>query len=161
MPSRLSSSRDGCSVWWRRMPSSWASTWAVSTRCSHLTISPATGPTTPVTWLLPEHPCYLLITPNQVLHLGYPGSAASLAQQQGRAGRGTRPALSLLVAHDGPLDQAVASDAARLLSIPPEGCVLPYSPITTVLLTSAHLLLAAFYLPAAHYLLLTTCFLST
>ena len=108
-----------------------------------------------------QHPCYLVATPKQVLHLGYPGSAASLAQQQGRAGRGTRPALSLLVAHDGPLDQAVASDAARLLSIPPEGCVLPYSPITTVLLTSAHLLLAAFYLPAAHYLLLTTCFLST
>ena len=43
-----------------------------------------------------------------VLHLGYPGSAASLAQQQGRAGRGTRPALSLLIASDGPLDQAAA-----------------------------------------------------
>ena len=53
-------------------------------------------------------PCYLVITPDQVLHLGYPGSAASLAQQQGRAGRGTRPALSLLIASDGPLDQAAA-----------------------------------------------------
>ena len=75
-----------------------------------------------------QHPCYLVATPKQVLHLGYPGSAASLAQQQGRAGRGTRPALSLLVAQDEALDQAVAQDAARLLAMPAEGCVLPSPP---------------------------------
>ena len=37
------------------------------------------------------------------LHLGYPGSAASLAQQAGRAGRGGKDAIALLVAQDNPL----------------------------------------------------------
>ena len=37
--------------------------------------------------------------------VGYPGTVASLWQQAGRAGRGTRHALAVLVAQDGPLDQ--------------------------------------------------------
>lgn len=36
---------------------------------------------------------------------GYPNSISSLRQQAGRAGRGTREALAILVAHDNPLDQ--------------------------------------------------------
>ncbi|KXZ56975.1 hypothetical protein GPECTOR_1g880 [Gonium pectorale] len=39
------------------------------------------------------------------IHLGFPGSVASLRQQAGRAGRRERASVSLLVAFDGPLDQ--------------------------------------------------------
>jgi DEAD/DEAH box helicase domain-containing protein len=39
------------------------------------------------------------------LLVGYPGTVASLWQQAGRAGRGTLPALAVLVAQDSPLDQ--------------------------------------------------------
>ena len=39
------------------------------------------------------------------LHLGFPGTIASLWQQSGRAGRREQQALSVYVAFDGPLDQ--------------------------------------------------------
>jgi len=39
------------------------------------------------------------------LLVGYPGTIASLWQQAGRAGRGTRRALTVLIALDDPLDQ--------------------------------------------------------
>eukprot|EP00638_Chattonella_subsalsa_P000234 CAMPEP_0117767162 /NCGR_PEP_ID=MMETSP0947-20121206/21430_1 /TAXON_ID=44440 /ORGANISM="Chattonella subsalsa, Strain CCMP2191" /LENGTH=1052 /DNA_ID=CAMNT_0005590729 /DNA_START=41 /DNA_END=3200 /DNA_ORIENTATION=+ len=39
------------------------------------------------------------------IHVGYPGTVCSLWQQAGRAGRGARQSLSVLVALDGPLDQ--------------------------------------------------------
>ncbi len=39
------------------------------------------------------------------LHLGFPGSIASLRQQAGRAGRRGGHSLALYVAFDGPLDQ--------------------------------------------------------
>ncbi|CAH8312661.1 unnamed protein product [Eruca vesicaria subsp. sativa] len=39
------------------------------------------------------------------LHLGFPGSIASLWQQAGRSGRRERPSLAVYVAFDGPLDQ--------------------------------------------------------
>ncbi|CAL5362421.1 unnamed protein product [Camellia sinensis] len=39
------------------------------------------------------------------LHLGFPGSIASLWQQAGRSGRREKPSLAVYVAFDGPLDQ--------------------------------------------------------
>jgi DEAD/DEAH box helicase domain-containing protein len=39
------------------------------------------------------------------LHLGFPGSIASLWQQAGRAGRREQACLSIYVGWDGPLDQ--------------------------------------------------------
>ncbi|KAL0027014.1 hypothetical protein WJX79_008750 [Trebouxia sp. C0005] len=39
------------------------------------------------------------------LHLGFPGSVASLWQQAGRAGRREQPSTSIYIAFDGPLDQ--------------------------------------------------------
>ena len=39
------------------------------------------------------------------VHVGYPGSIASTWQQAGRAGRGGRRSLSILVASSGPVDQ--------------------------------------------------------
>eukprot|EP00964_Phaeocystis_antarctica_P064304 scaffold38671_cov57-Phaeocystis_antarctica.AAC.2 len=58
------------------------------------------------------------------------------------------------------LDQAVASDAARLLAMPAEGCVLPLLLVytaATILLTSNYLLPAACcVLRTAYYSLLAT-----
>ena len=49
------------------------------------------------------------------LHLGFPGTIASLWQQAGRAGRREQMALSIMVAFDSPLDQYFIADPARLL----------------------------------------------
>ena len=55
-----------------------------------------------------------------VVMLGYPGSSASLWQQVGRAGRGTRPAAAIMVAYNSPVDQFFASHPNALLQRPPE-----------------------------------------
>ena len=54
------------------------------------------------------------------LHLGFPGTVASLVQQSGRAGRRGRRALGVYVAFDGPLDQYFMRDPARLFERPIE-----------------------------------------
>ena len=66
------------------------------------------------------------------LHLGFPGSAASLWQQSGRAGRlrgddsGDRHALSIYVAFEGPLDQFFMRAPRRLFDVSMErACVDP------------------------------------
>ena len=58
------------------------------------------------------------------LHLGYPGSISSLWQQAGRAGRGGRPSLSIIVCFDSPVDQYFARFPDKLLRAPVEGVVL-------------------------------------
>ncbi|MBI5879525.1 MAG: DEAD/DEAH box helicase [Chloroflexi bacterium] len=51
---------------------------------------------------------------------GYPGTAASLWQQAGRAGRGTGDALTVLIAGDDPLNQYFARNPAALFARPVE-----------------------------------------
>jgi DEAD/DEAH box helicase domain-containing protein len=46
---------------------------------------------------------------------GYPGSISSFWQQAGRAGRGTRDGLAIMVAHDDPLEQFLVSEPHRVL----------------------------------------------
>jgi len=50
------------------------------------------------------------------LHVGFPGTKSSFLQQAGRAGRGSRDALSILIAMDCPIDQFLINNAKRLLS---------------------------------------------
>ena len=52
--------------------------------------------------------------------VGYPGTVASLWQQAGRAGRGTRHALAVLVAQDSPLDQYFLRHPGDLFGRPHE-----------------------------------------
>ena len=54
------------------------------------------------------------------LHLGFPGSVASLTQQAGRAGRRGGRALGVYVAFDSPLDQRFLREPERLFGKPTE-----------------------------------------
>ncbi|GIL86775.1 hypothetical protein Vretifemale_15010 [Volvox reticuliferus] len=54
------------------------------------------------------------------LHLGFPGSVASLRQQAGRAGRRQQESLSLVVGFDGPLDQHFMRHPEHLFGRPVE-----------------------------------------
>ncbi|VVB13674.1 unnamed protein product [Arabis nemorensis] len=56
------------------------------------------------------------------LHLGFPGSIASLWQQAGRSGRRERPSLAVYVAFDGPLDQYFMKFPTKLFRGPIECC---------------------------------------
>ncbi|XP_021674858.2 uncharacterized protein LOC110660749 isoform X3 [Hevea brasiliensis] len=56
------------------------------------------------------------------LHLGFPGSIASLWQQAGRSGRREKPSLAVYVAFDGPLDQYFMKFPKKLFSSPIECC---------------------------------------
>ncbi|KAJ4960378.1 hypothetical protein NE237_020288 [Protea cynaroides] len=56
------------------------------------------------------------------LHLGFPGSIASLWQQAGRSGRRERPALAVYVAFEGPLDQYFMKFPQKLFWSPIESC---------------------------------------
>ncbi|XP_057952391.1 uncharacterized protein LOC131146670 isoform X2 [Malania oleifera] len=56
------------------------------------------------------------------LHLGFPGSIASLWQQAGRSGRRERPSLAVYVAFDGPLDQYYMKFPQKLFRSPVECC---------------------------------------
>ncbi|MFQ3586360.1 MAG: DEAD/DEAH box helicase [Fimbriimonadaceae bacterium] len=59
-----------------------------------------------------------------VLMNGYPGTVASFWQQAGRAGRGTREGLAIMVAHDDPLEQFLLRDPNRLLGSDPESVAI-------------------------------------
>ncbi|KAK7328471.1 hypothetical protein VNO77_22578 [Canavalia gladiata] len=56
------------------------------------------------------------------LHLGFPGSIASLWQQAGRGGRRDRPSLAIYVAFGGPLDQYFMKHPNKLFGRPIECC---------------------------------------
>ncbi|GMH17030.1 hypothetical protein Nepgr_018871 [Nepenthes gracilis] len=56
------------------------------------------------------------------LHLGFPGSVASLWQQAGRSGRRGRPSLSVYVAFESPLDQYFMRFPEKLFRSPVECC---------------------------------------
>ncbi|XP_018685896.1 uncharacterized protein LOC103993793 isoform X1 [Musa acuminata AAA Group] len=56
------------------------------------------------------------------LHLGFPGSVASLWQQAGRSGRRARPSLAVYVAFEGPLDQYFMKFPQKLFGSPIEHC---------------------------------------
>lgn len=58
------------------------------------------------------------------LLVGYPGAIASMWQQAGRAGRGSDPSLSILIALDNPLDQYYARHPDILLGKPNENALL-------------------------------------
>lgn len=54
------------------------------------------------------------------LHLGFPGTVASLWQQAGRSGRRGQPSLAVYIAFDGPLDQYFMKQPSRLFQRPIE-----------------------------------------
>ncbi|KAL6995021.1 hypothetical protein U1Q18_005155 [Sarracenia purpurea var. burkii] len=56
------------------------------------------------------------------LHLGFPGSIASLWQQAGRSGRREKPSLAIYVAFEGPLDQYFMKLPQKLFRSPIECC---------------------------------------
>ncbi|XP_020572904.1 uncharacterized protein LOC110019546 isoform X2 [Phalaenopsis equestris] len=56
------------------------------------------------------------------LHLGFPGSVASLWQQAGRSGRRSKPSLAVYVAFEGPLDQYFMKFPDKLLTRSVEYC---------------------------------------
>jgi DEAD/DEAH box helicase domain-containing protein len=76
--------------------------------------------------------------------VGYPGTIASLWQQAGRAGRGTRRALTVLIALDDPLDQYFMRHPHDLFGRPHEHALIdPSNPYILEL----HLLCAAHEIP--------------
>ncbi len=78
---------------------------------------------------------------------GYPGTVASLWQQAGRAGRGGKASLAVLVAGDDQLDQWLMAHPTELFTRPAEPAVInPANP--TVL--GSHLACAAFEQPLSH-----------
>lgn len=78
------------------------------------------------------------------LHLGFPGTIASMWQQAGRAGRREQPSLSIYVAWEGPLDQYFMSYPSRLFSRPIEAAAV--DPLNNAAL-DGHLACAAAELP--------------
>ncbi|MBC7236491.1 MAG: DEAD/DEAH box helicase, partial [Chloroflexi bacterium] len=76
--------------------------------------------------------------------VGYPGTIASTWQQAGRAGRGSRPSLAMLVASSSPLDQYIVKHPDYFFGQSPEHALL--NPDNLYLLLR-HLPCAAFELP--------------
>ncbi|MBP7461420.1 MAG: DEAD/DEAH box helicase [Candidatus Delongbacteria bacterium] len=75
---------------------------------------------------------------------GFPGSISSLWQQSGRAGRGQKPALTLLVATSSPIDQYLMQHPEYAFQQSPEHAVI--NPDNLLVLTD-HLKCALFEIP--------------
>lgn len=75
---------------------------------------------------------------------GYPGTIAATWQQAGRAGRGSEPALAVLVTTAAPLDQFLAHHPAYFFERSPEHALINPD---NLLILLAHLRCAAFELP--------------
>jgi DEAD/DEAH box helicase domain-containing protein len=75
---------------------------------------------------------------------GYPGSSSSFWQQAGRAGRGTRDGLAIMVAHEDPLEQFLIRQPEMLLNSQRDGIALDPSNSD---IARQHLLCAAFEVP--------------
>lgn len=75
---------------------------------------------------------------------GYPGSIAATWQQVGRAGRGSRPSLAVLVATASPLDQFLAHHPAYFFERSPEQALINPD---NLLILLGHLQCAVFELP--------------
>ncbi|MDW8226175.1 MAG: DEAD/DEAH box helicase [Anaerolineales bacterium] len=79
-----------------------------------------------------------------VILVGFPGSIASFRQQAGRAGRGSDPALALLVASSDPIDQYLARHPDYLFGRSPEQALINPDHLLILL---QHLRCALFELP--------------
>lgn len=78
------------------------------------------------------------------LIVGYPGTIAATWQQAGRAGRGEKPSLAVLVASPNPLDQYLAQHPGYFFGRSPEhGMINP----DNLLILLGHIRCAAFELP--------------
>jgi len=78
------------------------------------------------------------------LLVGYPGTIASTWQQAGRAGRGRRDAVNILIGHDNPLDQYFMRHPDELFGRPHESALLDPGNLHVL---KAHLTCAAFESP--------------
>jgi ATP-dependent helicase YprA (DUF1998 family) len=74
------------------------------------------------------------------LTTGYPGSVSSLWQQAGRAGRGGRNSLAIMIMFDGVLDQYFVQRPHALLTRQPEAAVID---VHNEVVLRSHLLCAA------------------
>eukprot|EP00127_Corallochytrium_limacisporum_P000562 Clim_evm1s19 gene=Clim_evmTU1s19 len=81
---------------------------------------------------------------DMTLQLGFPGSIASLWQQSGRAGRGIRESVSILIAYEGAIDQYYMANPERLFGTPSEEAIC--DPTNENVLWE-HVLCAAFEFP--------------
>lgn len=78
------------------------------------------------------------------LHMGFPGTFASLWQQAGRAGRSGRPSLSIMVCFESPVDQYFARHPQVLFGSPVEPALLD---VNNAHILYSHLLCAAEEVP--------------
>lgn len=79
-----------------------------------------------------------------VIMTGYPGSVASVWQQAGRAGRGVRQSMAVLIAHDDPIDQYLMRNPDYFFKAAHEQAIVDYR---NPYVLADHLLCAAYEMP--------------
>eukprot|EP00468_Gymnochlora_sp_CCMP2014_P001144 CAMPEP_0167741976 /NCGR_PEP_ID=MMETSP0110_2-20121227/1160_1 /TAXON_ID=629695 /ORGANISM="Gymnochlora sp., Strain CCMP2014" /LENGTH=956 /DNA_ID=CAMNT_0007626097 /DNA_START=149 /DNA_END=3014 /DNA_ORIENTATION=- len=78
------------------------------------------------------------------VHVGFPGSSSSFLQQSGRAGRGTRESLAILVALDCPIDHYLINNPRSLFDRKPRAAV---ADATNYVQLRTHLICGAWEMP--------------